>query len=118
MLCIWWEQNGVIYYELLKLSETITSERYRLQLIRLRRALIEKRPEWENRHAKVILQHDIELLIELNTICIKLNTLHKLLSNYVYVYILNLRIIYNYIFIIINLSFIYPKIAFEGTTLY
>jgi len=29
-----------------------------LQLIRLKRALAEKRPAWKNRHAKVILQHD------------------------------------------------------------
>ena len=28
MLCIWWDQVGVIYYELLKPNETITAERY------------------------------------------------------------------------------------------
>jgi len=32
--------------------------RYRLQLIRLSRALREKRPEYEQRHDKVILLHD------------------------------------------------------------
>lgn len=58
MLCIWWDQKGVIYYELLKPSETITGELYRLQLIRLKQALIEKRPEWVNRHNKLIFQHD------------------------------------------------------------
>lgn len=47
-----------IYYELLKPSETITGDRYRLQLIRLNRALKEKRPEWDNRHNKLILLHD------------------------------------------------------------
>ena len=52
MLFIWWDQNGVIYYELLKPSETIIGERYRLQIIRL------KRPESENNHAKIILQYD------------------------------------------------------------
>ena len=48
MLCIWWDQVGVIYYKLLKPNETITGELYRTQLMRLSRAL----------HEKVILQHD------------------------------------------------------------
>ena len=39
MLCIWWDQVGVIYYELLEPNETITGERYRTQLMRLSRAL-------------------------------------------------------------------------------
>lgn len=58
LLCIWWDQQGVIYYELLKPNETITGERYRLQLMRLSRALKEKRPLYEQRHDKVILLHD------------------------------------------------------------
>ena len=29
MLCIWWDQNGVVYYELLKPNETVTAGRYR-----------------------------------------------------------------------------------------
>ena len=49
---------NVIYYELLKPNETITGERYRTQLIHLSRALREKRPQYEQRHEKVILQHD------------------------------------------------------------
>ena len=52
------EDANVIYYELLKPNETITGERYRTQLIRLSRALREKRPQYEQRHEKVILQHD------------------------------------------------------------
>jgi len=47
LLCIWWDQQGVIYYELLKPNETITGDRYRLQLMRLSRALKEKRPLYE-----------------------------------------------------------------------
>lgn len=43
MLCIWWDQRGVVYYELLKQGETITGDRYRRQLIRLKQALGEKR---------------------------------------------------------------------------
>ena len=57
MLCIWWDQKGLVYYEL-KLGDSITGDRYRLQLIRLSRALREKRPEYEQRHDKVILLHD------------------------------------------------------------
>ena len=58
MLCIWWDHLGVVYYELLKPSETITGGRYRTQLIRLSRALKEKRPQYQERHDKLILQHD------------------------------------------------------------
>ena len=52
------EDADVIYYELLKPNETITGERYRTQLMRLSRAVREKRPQYEQRHEKVILQHD------------------------------------------------------------
>ena len=52
------EDADVIYYELLKSNETITGERYRTQLMRLSRALREKRPQYDQRHEKVILQHD------------------------------------------------------------
>ena len=58
MLCIWWDQLGVVYYELLKPNETITGDVYRRQLMRLSRALREKRPQYADRHDKVILQHD------------------------------------------------------------
>jgi len=36
MLCIWWDQEGLVYYELLKPGDSITGDR--LQLIRLSRA--------------------------------------------------------------------------------
>ena len=42
-------QKGVLYYELLKPYETITGERYRTQLIRLKRAIAEKRPQYATR---------------------------------------------------------------------
>ena len=35
MLCVWWDQKGVIYYELLKPGETVNTERYRQQMINL-----------------------------------------------------------------------------------
>ena len=52
------EDADVIYYDLLKTNETITGKRYRMQLMRLSRALREKRPQYEQRHEKLILQHD------------------------------------------------------------
>lgn len=33
MLCIWWDQFGVVYYELFKPSETIKGNRYKTQLM-------------------------------------------------------------------------------------
>ena len=42
---VWWDQKGVIYYELLKPGETVNTERYRQQMIDLNQALREKRPE-------------------------------------------------------------------------
>jgi len=53
MLCIWWDQKGFVYYELLKPGDFITGDRYRLQLIRLSRTLREKRPEYEQRQIKL-----------------------------------------------------------------
>ena len=52
------EDADVIYHGLLKPNEIITRERYRMQFMRLSRALREKRPQYEQRHEKVILQHD------------------------------------------------------------
>ncbi|GFV52659.1 mariner Mos1 transposase [Trichonephila clavipes] len=58
ILSIRWYQLGVVYYELLKLTETITDDRYRTQLMCLSRALKDKRPQYNERHDKVSLQHD------------------------------------------------------------
>jgi len=58
MLYIWWDMWGVIYYELLKPSETINSQLYRLQLMRLKQAIQAKRLEWRDKHEKLMLQHD------------------------------------------------------------
>jgi len=57
MLCVWWDQKGVIYYEL-KSGETVNTERYRQQMINLNQALCKKRPEYQKRQHKVILPHD------------------------------------------------------------
>jgi len=56
MLCVW-DQEDVIYYELLKPGETINAHRYHQQLIKLHRALHEKRPH-RKRHDKLIFLHD------------------------------------------------------------
>ena len=58
MLCIWWDQKGVLYYELPKPSETTNGERYRTQLIRLKGAIPEKRPEYATRHEAIIFHRD------------------------------------------------------------
>ena len=71
MLCTWWDQKGVLYYELLKPGETINGECYRTQLIRLKRAIAEKRPEYATRHEAIIFHHDnarAMLLFRLRTI--------------------------------------------------
>jgi len=49
-LCIWWDQQGVIYYELFQSNETITGDQ--LQLMCLNHALKEKRPQYEQKHKK------------------------------------------------------------------
>ena len=48
----------MLYYELLKLGETINGERYQTQLIRLKRAIAEKRPEYATRQETIIFYHD------------------------------------------------------------
>ena len=58
MLGVWWDQNSIVYYEVLKPGKTVNTQRYRQQMIHLNHALIEKRPEWAKRHGKVILLHD------------------------------------------------------------
>ncbi|GFT49524.1 mariner Mos1 transposase [Trichonephila clavipes] len=56
MPSMWW--LGVVHYELLKPTETITGDRYRTQLMRLSRALKDKRPQYNERHDEGILQLD------------------------------------------------------------
>ena len=48
----------MLYYELLKPGTTINGERFRTQLIRLKRAMAEKRPEYATRHEAIIFHHD------------------------------------------------------------
>lgn len=58
LLCIWWDQQGVVYYELLKPNETVTADVYRSQLNKLNDVLLQKRPAIASNRRKVILLHD------------------------------------------------------------
>ncbi|UYV78453.1 SETMAR [Cordylochernes scorpioides] len=58
MLCIWWDQTGVVYLELLKPGKMVNTSRYEQQMHSLREALNEKRQEWRENHNNLILQHD------------------------------------------------------------
>ena len=42
MLCIWWDWNGVLYYNLLLKNQVISSNKYFSQLDQLKTALDEK----------------------------------------------------------------------------
>ena len=56
--CVWWDQKGVIYYELLKPGGTVNTNRYQQQMIDLNRELQEKRPDYRRRQHKFIFLHD------------------------------------------------------------
>ena len=58
MFCVRWRHQNGIYYELLKSRETITGDRFRKELVKLNRALEEQRPQYANRHNKVIFRND------------------------------------------------------------
>jgi hypothetical protein len=44
MLCVWWNQKGIIYYELLAPRQTVNANLYSQQLTRLSEVLQKKRP--------------------------------------------------------------------------
>jgi hypothetical protein len=58
MLCVWWDQDGVVTHELLKPGDTVNMDRYQQQMVNLNHVLVVKRPKWARRHGKVILQYD------------------------------------------------------------
>ena len=55
MLCVWWDWEGIIYWELLDRNQTVNAELYVLQMQRLNNAIQQKRP---NRQYGVLLQHN------------------------------------------------------------
>lgn len=62
MLSIWWDQEGVEYFEFLPPKQTVAvqnkMELYKTQLTNLRLAIQNDRPEYAKRHDKIIFQHD------------------------------------------------------------
>ena len=56
MLCIWWDQLGVVYYELLQSNETMGNAINNNWCNC--RVLKQKRPDYEKRHDKLIFQYD------------------------------------------------------------
>ena len=48
MPCVWWDQKGVIYYELLKPGETVNTERYRQQSFEWKTTRISKKATQSN----------------------------------------------------------------------
>ena len=55
ILCVWWDWEGIIHYELLERNQTVNAELYVQQMERLKTAIQEKRP---NRQHGVLLLHD------------------------------------------------------------
>jgi [histone H3]-lysine36 N-dimethyltransferase SETMAR len=57
MLCIWWDYQGVVYYEVLNYGQILDADLYCQQLDRLREVLAIKRPSLVNRN-RLIYQRD------------------------------------------------------------
>ena len=55
MLCIQWDQAGMVQYELLQPGQTVNDERCKAQLLNFNRALKDKSPQYGQKHDKVIL---------------------------------------------------------------
>ena len=58
MLCVWWDQKSIIYYELLRPKQAVNANLYSQQLTRLSEALQKKRPFSCNGKQNVILLHE------------------------------------------------------------
>ncbi len=58
MLRVWWDQKGIIYWELLEPKQTVTADLYSQQLTRLSQALERKQPYRGKGKRKVILLRD------------------------------------------------------------
>lgn len=55
MLCVWWDQRGILYYELLPQGQTINADHYSNQLRRLHNEIAQKRTL---NNDDIILLHD------------------------------------------------------------
>ncbi|GFY34154.1 mariner Mos1 transposase [Trichonephila clavipes] len=58
MLCIFWDQEGPIYYALLKPGETVNTDRSKQQLLNLNDSILEKHEQCKKRQHKVIFLDD------------------------------------------------------------
>ncbi|GFW04243.1 mariner Mos1 transposase [Trichonephila clavipes] len=58
MLCIFWDQEGPIYYELLKPGETVNTDPYKQELLNLNDAILEIREQYKKQQHKVIFLDD------------------------------------------------------------
>ena len=67
MLYIWWDQKGVLGYELLLENQTINSNKYGSQLDQLKAALDENHKELVNRKLIVFHQDKARLHVSLMT---------------------------------------------------
>ncbi|PRD17654.1 UNVERIFIED_CONTAM: mariner\T [Trichonephila clavipes] len=56
MLCIFWDQEGPIDYELLKHGETINTDIYKQQLLNLNDAILENHKQYKKRQHKDIVK--------------------------------------------------------------
>jgi histone-lysine N-methyltransferase SETMAR len=57
LLCVWWNYEGLIYYELVPVGRTINAEVYSQQLEKMYTVLLEKYPALVSRK-RVLLQKD------------------------------------------------------------
>lgn len=71
MLCVWWDVQGVVYWELLPENGTVTGATYRAQLTKLAKELELKRPG----RGQVYFQHDNARPHVSKVVKAKLNTL-------------------------------------------
>lgn len=57
LLSVWWDYQGILYFELLPANQTINSDTYCAQLDKLKEAIRVKRPKLANR-SSVFFHHD------------------------------------------------------------
>jgi len=50
MLSIWWDHEGVLFYQVLEPLETITADHYQQQMIKFDRAVKDKRLQYDGKH--------------------------------------------------------------------
>ena len=67
MLNVWWDFEGIVYFELLPRNQTINSKVYCRQLMKLDKEIIEKRPELATRRGIISHQDNARLHTSLDT---------------------------------------------------